>query len=273
MDRLAAACGATSFLATQHEAACRRLLKSEHPLWSTAASGKVWVGVCFAHLRRQPSPVEVAVDDNTLVFTGTGPWFSGLGLMDRVLVAGATEDQTFLMAQCQVNSPGILVGDSPALVVMQATATVPLTFEKLRVPTGELVMRFDAQEMNLADMHSTVYQASRSLGVARAAGVYLPDTARASLQHIIAQHHLKMDAWDLDPSWPTATLLRTEAIKLAAETITAAVMCVGGRAHSANHPLGRLTREASFYTTAQLTRELKAQSLNSLLGSESCFAS
>lgn len=264
LDHLASGCGVTSFLSTQHEGACRRLLKAEHPLFEEAAKGKIWVGVCFAHLRRNPCPVTVKVSREDLTFAGQGPWFSGLGVMDRLLVGGASAEGAFYMAHTLLKQKGIKIGMGTPLAVMNATATVPLTFEELKISRSEVVVLFNAPEMALADMHSTVYQSARSLGVTRAAAQYLPSSSGSALKQRIEEQHAKMDQWDRQPSWPTATKLRVEAIQLASQAVQAAFMNVGGRSHALNHPLQRLAREASFYSTTQLTGHLKEAALKEL---------
>ena len=65
LDLLSSGCGVTAFLATQHEGVCRRLYQAEHSDLQPAQSGEVWIGVCFAHLRRDPSPV-VALEKRRL---------------------------------------------------------------------------------------------------------------------------------------------------------------------------------------------------------------
>jgi alkylation response protein AidB-like acyl-CoA dehydrogenase len=264
LDLLSSGCGATAFLASQHEGACRRLLRIQHPLFGKAAKGQAWVGVCFAHLRRRPCPVTVVPRDHSLIFDGIGPWFSGLGLMEHVLLAGATEGDEFLMSLCRVDAPGISLGDRPRLAVMNATATVPLNLQGLAIPRVDLVVRSNPSEMGQTDMHHTVFQSARSLGVARAAGRYLPQSAAQRLLKQLQEQHEKMDAWDGEPEWSSATLLRKEAMSLATAALQAALACVGGSAHSLEHPLQRLAREATFYTTTQLTAELRQAYLDEL---------
>lgn len=264
LDLLSSGCGATAFLASQHDGACRRLLTASHPLYAAASQGLEWVGVCFAHLRRRPSPVTVSQGPSGLCFDGWGPWFSGHGLMTKALVAGATEDGEFLTALCSLDSPGVHTAGAPSLAVMNATATVPLSFDKVVVPHEELVARSNAQLMNQADMHSTVHQCARSLGVARAASHFLPKTAREAVLARLESQHDKMDAWERDPNWQGATELRRQALELAGHAVQAALVCVGGRAHALNHPVQRLAREASFYATTQLTGELRDRLLEQL---------
>ena len=258
LDLLSSACGATTFLASQHEASCRRLQQSEHELFSMASRGETWVGICFAHLRREPSPVSVEHRDTQLIYNGTGPWFSGVGLMSSVLLAGATKGGDFLMSVVDLNTVGMTVGRPEPLVVMNSTATAPLGLEDVRVETAHLVLKNNAAAMNEADKHATVMQSARSLGVARASARYLPTSASQDLLSRLDTFHLEMDAWELEPNWSEATGLRLRALRLANEAVMAAMVNAGGRAQSVEHPVQRLSREAAFYATTQTTAELRS---------------
>lgn len=257
LDLFSSGCGVTSFLATQHEGVCRRLHKAEHPLLDDAVAGRRWCGVCFAHLRRDTSPVDAIVFRDHVVFSGSGPWFTGHGVMDRVMVGGATSEGELLMGLSPVDLPEIVVKPIPRLAVMEATATVGLDFNALHVALDDIIVRLSREELNERDMHSTVFQAARSLGAARAAAEFLPDSAKAEVECHLASQHDAMDDWDQNPGWETAIMLRQKALTLAADVIAAAFVNVGGKVHLLHHPLQRLAREASFYSTTQLTAQLR----------------
>lgn len=265
LDLLSAGCGVTAFLSTQHEGACRRLAEASHPISEQAVSGQEWVGVCFAHLRRRPSPVSAIRSRDRVVFSGVGPWFSGLGLMTHVLVGGATEDGEFLMSLASLDEPEITSRALEGLIVMEETATAGLSFNALSTSIEDLVVEFDAETLAQKDMHSTVFQSARSLGAARAAAEYLPHQQRQEVLYYVEQQHLQMDLWDKKPAWDTATQLRYQALRLADRVIGAAYTTVGGRAHLLSHPLQRIAREAHFYSTTQLTQQLRESMNNNLI--------
>ena len=264
LDILSSGCGATAFLATQHEGVCRRLHRAEHPELHDAQEGKIWFGVCFAHLRRKPSPVSALLTQETVTYSGQGPWFSGWGLMDKVLIGGATEDGKFIMTISDLKRPEIEAGPRQLFAVMNATGTVPLHLKEVSCSKSDIVVDTDPQEMSLTDRHSTVYQSARSLGVARACARFLNDTAQAEILKTIHTLHEEMDRWDLYPEWPRGAELRCRAIELANLTVQAAFVTIGGRCHALDHPLQRLAREATFYSTTQLTGELKTAWLSHL---------
>jgi len=257
LDLLSSGCGVTSFVSTQHEGVCRRLADADHPALQEAVSGSVWYGVCFAHLRRDPSPVTALEQRNEVVFSGSGPWFTGYGLMEKVMVGGATEEGHFLMGVTSMNTPDIQVSPLSGLSVMEATATVRLNFNALQVPQQDIIVKTDRQGLADKDKHSTVFQSARSLGAARAASRFLSESGADAVREALEQQHRKMDAWDESPSWETATSLRVEALGLARKVLEAAYVTVGGKAHSLKHPLQRIAREASFYSTTQLTQPLR----------------
>ena len=256
-DLLSSGCGVTAFLSTQHEGVCRRLHAAGHPHTELALKGERFIGVCFAHLRRSPSPVDAIAFRDQVVFSGSGPWFSGYGVMEEVVVGGAQSKEEFVMGLAPMSAPEIAVKQLPELAVMNATATVSLNFNALVVESTDIVVRMTAEELQEKDMHSTVFQASRSLGVARAAAIFLPRHAREAALGLLESQHLKMDKWDQSPNWPQATTLRREALSLAGQVIEAAYVNEGGKAHLSTHPLGRIAREANFYSTSQLTKPLR----------------
>lgn len=265
LDHLSSGCGTTAFLASQHEGVCRRLQQAGHPLLSAACSGTVWLGVCFAHLRRDPSPVECLEFRDHVVYSGEGPWFTGFGLMEQVMVGGATQDGLFVMALAAVNCPEIVVRPLPPLACMEATGTVSLHFNALESPRRDVLVETDAEGLRLKDMHSTAFQGARSLGAARAAAEFLPPTYSLGALARIESLHEQMDAWDRTPDWAGATRLRARALQLGRQVLEAAVVSVGGKSQLLDHPLQRLLREQAFYSTTQLTGELRSHLLESLL--------
>jgi hypothetical protein len=264
LDLLSSGCGVTSFLSTQHEGVCRRLYEADHPDAGAALRGELWVGVCFAHLRRTPSPLDAMQFRDKVVFSGLGPWFSGYGLMQKVVVGGATEAGDFLMGIAPLDLPEIQVRPLAPLAVMNATATVGLDFNALNVPIEDIVVRINAEILAQKDMHSTVFQAARSLGAARAASRFLPPTEEAAVREHLENQHRKMDAWDESPVWDGATQLRYEALQIASRVVGGAYAAVGGKAHLQTHPLQRISREAHFYSTTQLTQPLRNKVLQEL---------
>ena len=264
LDLLSSGCGVTAFLSTQHEGVCRRLFDAGHPAAQSAIQGEEWYGVCFAHLRRDPSPVSAIRNRHHVVFSGRGPWFSGHGLMTKVLVGGATESGEFLMGIASVDEPEIVPRRLDSLVVMEATATVALDFNALQIPNQDIVVKIDATVLAEKDVHSTVFQSARSLGAARAASRFLDETLQAQVLEKIEEQHSKMDAWDENPDGESSTRLRFEALQLADRVVGAAYAAVGGKAHLLSHPLQRIAREAHFYSTTQLTKPLREKVLESL---------
>ncbi len=267
LDILSSGCGVTSFLSSQHEGACRRMFEAGHPLIERATNGEVWVGVCFAHLRRPSSPVDAIETRTHVIYSGSGPWFSGHTMMDFVMVGGATPEGHLLMGLSPMDTPEIQVRPLSRLAVMNATATVGLDFNALQVERTDILVRTNPEELAEKDMHSTVFQSARSLGAARAAAEFLPESARTAVLHHLDELHQTMDRWDQSPDWSSAAQIRHKALDTASRVIEAAFVNVGGRSHGLDHPLQRIAREASFYSTTQLTKQL-TQTVTGGLASE-----
>lgn len=257
LDHLSSACGVTAFVSTQHEGVCRRLTEAHHPLATQAIEGTLWCGVCFAHLRRANCPVDVMEFRDYVLFSGSGPWFTGHGMMTSVLIGGVTPQGRYLMGLSPVDCPEILATPMPPLAVMDSSATVGLVFNAVRVDKSEVLVDVTPQEFAEKDMHSTVFQSARSLGAARAAARFLSAETQKAVEEKLEVLHRQMDQWDQSPNWQSATELRKEALVFCGKVIQAAYVEVGGKAHLATHPLQRLSREANFYTTTQLTVPLR----------------
>jgi hypothetical protein len=185
-------------------------------------------------------------------------------MMTGLLVGGATEAGQLLMGVTSMEEPEIVPRPMEPLVVMEATATVALDFNALAIPKKDIVVEITPEDFLEKDMHSTVFQAARSLGAARAASRFLEDGLRDAVSERLEKQHLKMDAWDEKPDWDGSTRLRFEALRLTDQIVGAAYSAVGGKAHLLSHPLQRIAREAHFYSTTQLTRPLRDKVLENL---------
>lgn len=264
LDLLSSGCGTTAFIASQHEGVCRRLAEAGHPLAEAACRGEVWCGVCFAHLRRSPSPVDCLEFRDHLVFSGEGPWYTGHPMMSHVLVGGSTPDGIFYMGIAETTRTEIAIAPLPPLACMNGTGTVSLFFNALSIERSDVVVETNPSGLHQKDMHSTVYQGARSLGVARAAGAFLPPEAAQRVEQRIEHLHRRMDEWDLNPNWPDATTLRRACLQIACRAVEAGLVAEGGKSQLLSHPLSRLLREQAFYTTTQLTQDLRASVLEEL---------
>ena len=184
-------------------------------------------------------------------------------MMEQVMVGGATSEGQLFMGLSPMSAPEIVDKPPVSLAVMNATSTVSLDFNALKIPKDDIIVTTTAKELQDKDKHSTVFQASRSLGAARAAARFLSSTEQEAVLHHLERHHQAQDFWDQNPTWNEATELRIKALRLANEVIQAAFIAVGDRAHSLTHPLQRISREACFYSTTQLTQNLKTSARES----------
>lgn len=259
-EMLAAACGVTTFVAAQHVSACGAL--AARPDLEDFLSGRTLAGICFAHLRRPGPPCVTATETGDgWTFDGVAPWFTGWGLFDEVVLAGTLPDGRFLFALVETRG---LAGSPPIpLCAMQASATVALHLDAVRVPRERLLRIATAEDLQADTRQAMVRNASPSLGVVRAAAAIMGHDLFAEEADLLRAW---MDAWE--PSSATdeeIATFRADATVLGIRAAHALVVAAGGEANRLDHPAQRLAREATFYSLTQLTPELKRATVERLV--------
>jgi alkylation response protein AidB-like acyl-CoA dehydrogenase len=271
-ERLAAACGVTHFVQTQHIGAMGFLAKSQNlPLAEANLAawrrGDCFCGVAFAHLRRAQSPVTVRREGESWIFNGEAPWFTGWGLMDQVVLAGRRTDQpTNIYVLVSTTAPGIAAGPPLELAAMNASRTVTLRLNDVRVPQSQWVLEQTPEEMQERDLSTLLRFAAPPLGVVRAACKLMGSPWAEKFSQHSAQLRDRALAWRGEEK--EATGVRTSANQLALHAAQAAVVVGGGNSNRLDHPAQRLLREASFYYLTQLTVPLREAALNRLTALE-----
>ncbi|MGE0489396.1 MAG: acyl-CoA dehydrogenase [Vulcanimicrobiota bacterium] len=258
LELMSSACGVTTFVSSQHESACRRVVGTPLaaqflPEWT---SGRRLAGICFAHIRRPRVEVEARLEGGHLRFRGTAPWFTGWGLMQDVVVAGTTAEGDFLFAVTELDR--VRPGPVQLLCAMQASNTVALELD-LELPAERLLARVTPQELAGRDLANIVANSARSLGVTRAALELVPEPLLRREYESLRQRARRWQGGE------DGLEIRARAVRLGLLAAQASVVSAGGRANSLDHPAQRLVREAMFYSVTQLTRELGQTTIAALL--------
>lgn len=271
-EALAGACGTTNFVQAQHQGAIGFVLRSSNqPLVAAVLprllSGERLCGVAFAHLRRPDSPVHVRQDGEHLVFDGEAPWFTGWGVFEDVVLAGRQADGVDVYALVALDTPGIGGGEPVALSAINASSTVSLALENVRVPATQKLIQQTRAEMAQRDFRSQLGYAALPLGLAREACRVIEQQrpGEPSAAHFLrCADQLRSRALSWSGDEDAALQIRTEANLLAHRAAQAAVITVGGRANQLRHPACRLVREASFYFLTQLNESLRSRYLDAI---------
>ena len=188
---------------------------------------------------------------------------SGWGLMDDVVIAGRDEQGLDHYLLTPLKDPSLSAQHWSRLSAIEASRTVTLRVDHLKVSAQQLVLSQTLQEMAARDGRSQLGYAALPLGLARAACRWmdqrhqLPFLARADL--------LRERALAWEEQSEEAVEIRCEANLLALHAAQAAVVAVGGAANQAHHPTGRLLREASFYFLTQLNQPAREKYLSRLI--------
>jgi alkylation response protein AidB-like acyl-CoA dehydrogenase len=283
---LAAACGTTTFIQGQHLSACSLIAAAENeelkpsvlPLFS---SGERICGVAFAHLRRPgPPTMRVEQDGDYYVFNGIAPWFTGWGVMSDVMLAGTLPNGKYLYVVIPLEQGGRLLASPPMkLCAMNASGTVSLTCDNLRVHSSLVMKTITAEQMSGNDLGAILGVTSQIFGASTTSialvrdlaqkrnSDFLKDTAQA-LDGELSAARKKVESWrdstDAEGYKENALAARAWCIELAVRAAHAAVTASGGGANDRNNSAQRLFRESMFYTLTAQTRDVQTATLERL---------
>jgi alkylation response protein AidB-like acyl-CoA dehydrogenase len=283
---LGGACGATSFVWTQHQSPVTLLANTPNAALRDAwlprlCRGEVVGGTVFAHLRRPGPPALLATPDaDGFRLDGEAPWASGWGRAGVYAVAAFTGDGDVLW--CLVDGReqrGLSASDPLPLAVMQASATVRMRFDGFAVPDDRVLLQlppdlwWSIDDVTAARLNPAVLgvvdTALDLLGRAEGTGGLAEDVAEVlSTELASCAAHCEALAGSADGgSADPAALARARSWGLdLAQRATAALLATsGGRGIELADPAQRLVREAAFYTVQAQTAPGRDATLRRML--------
>lgn len=278
--------GALAFLQAQHQSAAALLGRSpnrelQQAYLSGMARGEILVGISFAHLRRQPSPVTAITRAGGYVFQGQAPWVTGWGSFRDFMAAAVLPDGQVVyglvpfQTQEQQTGGALLCSQPLELAAMTATATVTVEFRQWFVPEAQVVQVSPLTAMALRDRRNVLNHSFFALGCARAGLDILAMAAQQKpLDAMIAAHTALQQELQTcrqlilaaSPDNPLQNLkLRAWAIDLAVRCAHGAVIASSGAANQSHHPAQRVYREALMFSVAGQTTPVLEASLERLV--------
>jgi alkylation response protein AidB-like acyl-CoA dehydrogenase len=289
---VAAACGTTWFVLTQHLGACSMLAGSSNPLLRETylramAAGNHYVGVGFGHLRRPEPMLRALPTAGGWILNGVAPWVTGWPLLKGVVYGavlpeedGDTGDQKHVYVYVEAGESATQHSTPPLpLCAMNASATTEVHLEDHFVPEDQFVKYSSRAEMMRGDERGIAGPPAHILGCARGslkqlrtiaakrpALTVIADAAAAFSAEIDACR-AECERWaeipdKRDPAYkPNALKARAWAIDLGVRTAHAALAASGGAANSLDHPAQRRFREAMFYTLTAQTADIMGATL------------
>ncbi len=297
VERLAGSCGATWFLTTQHrfpqalsrgpltglpeEAITLGPAAERYRAGLAAASTRA--GIAIAHVRRPGPPAVRAEQDGTgWTFHGVADWCTGWGLLDVVMIAGATADDRFVLALLPARDrPGLRAGAPLPLAVMGGTRTVALELDGLRVAGADVLAVLDAPAWRAHDAARTANATPASLGLLRRVVAALaelgvardrPEAVELARSLGPRAEKLRHEAYALLTEVPLAervaerAAVRGEVTELLVRAANALVAARSGSALLLSSPEQRWAREASFHLIQAQTAAVRRAQLAAFAG-------
>ena len=235
----AGGCLTTTFVWMQHlGAAPSCAFGPEHlrPWVEALATGARRSTVVFAGLLPTPL-VHARLDGDEWVVDGTAPWVSGWGLTDLVYIAARTPDDEVVWLLADAPSDGMRA-EPLHLLAVNASATVTLHLDNVRVPGDRETSRFPWAEWPARDAMGLRTNGSLALGVAERCCRLIGPSA---LDEELEARRMALDTGNAD-TYPAA---RAAAAAFAVQAASALVVHDGSRSVVAGNHAERLLREAT----------------------------
>ena len=277
-EHLGGACLSTWLGAAQHQTPLRLARAAEPPLRDALVplmeSGTTLCGVAFSHLRRWPQrPVDVERIPGAWLFSGTAPWYTGWGINDVAVIAGATEDGHVVFALVPAEATHTLRAGPPVdTVAVSAARTVPLHLDEVVVPDDGVLAVQHIDDWARADEVGAANVSPAVLGIAQAAISRLRRVADPSahvagrrLAVVLAETreeaYALIDEYDPHDQVGRRLELRARALRLCLDATSALVIARGGRSMRRSDDAQLLARWALFMTVQAQTAALRGELL------------
>lgn len=238
LEAFAGGCLTTTFVWMQHlgtPPACAYGAEHLRPWVEKLATGEVRSTVAFAGLRPDP-PLRAHQDGEDWVIEGVAPWVSGWGLADVIHVAARAPDDDVVWLLVDTSAEG-LRATPLRLLAVNASATVTVHFEGVRVDGSRLTSRFPWTEWPARDAMGLRTNGSLALGIAARCCRLI---GTSPLDEELASHRAALDAGTQE----TMPAARAAAAAFAVKAASALVVHGGSGSVVVGNHAERLLREA-----------------------------
>ena len=257
LEALAGGCLTTTFVWMQHLGTAPSCAYGPEHLrhWvEPLAAGERRSTVAFAGLLPNP-PLHAKPDGDDWVVDGVAPWVTGWGLTDLIQVAARTPEDDVVWLLIDLPAQGI-AHEAHRLLAVNASATVTLTFDNVRVAGDRAASRFPWSEWPQRDAAGLRTNGSLALGIAARCCRLI---GRSGLDDELDARRAALDA-NTPETLPAA---RAAAAAFALQAASALVANQGSSAVVVGNHAERLLREATllliFGSRPSIKRELLLQ--------------
>lgn len=285
LQLISSGCGATAFAFAQHHGATAAVASTRNDElrneWLPQLSVDTLAGTAFAHVRRPGAPVLEAIrDGDGWLLSGVAPWVTSWGHAEVMTVAARTDEgQLVWVLLPAVEGPGLAVEKRFDLMVFQATETVALRFNDLRVGPEQVLSVVDFDRWASRDRALSARPSPLCLGVGDRAIAELravsPETAMTLAPWWTEQSQAAEEASRrvdeaiankaVDERLVLITAATRAATLLAIQQLTTALLAAtGGSAIESGRTAQRLSREALFYVIQGQSPDGKRATIDAL---------
>lgn len=271
---LAAACLTTTFVLTQRNGACQRIVGSENEslkaeLLPRLSAGEIFATVGISHLTTSSQhlaepAVRIRHTDGGFVLNGRIPWVTGAAHADYVLTGGTFDDNRQALVIVPASTSGITIEPAPRLLALNASQTGSIRLEDVELEAKWLVSGpvSEVMKQGQGGGPGSLTTSALAVGAAESSlnGLRQEATKRPELNEIIAPLQAERvelssalhaaargDAADKPPLRMGAETIRKRANSLVLRTSQAYLGACKGAGFVAGHPAERAVREAMFF--------------------------
>lgn len=270
-EQLAAACLTTTFILTQRNAACQRIVDSENmslkaTLLPRLATGELFATVGISHLttsRQHLSRPAVQIEESGhgMRLNGTVPWVTGAGAADFIVTGGACGDGRQMLIALPRDLKGLSIAAPTRLLALNASRTSSVVLDNVTAPSDLVLAGPVNGVIGRAPSGGTgsVTTSALAMGLAaRALGeLEVESGQRMDLHEVVAPLREELEVLRRDVSASVAgeggaaavpaAMLRQRANSLVLRVTQANLAASKGAGYVAGHPAERAVREALFF--------------------------
>ncbi len=267
--KLSKCCMTTTFVLTQWQAACRRIVASDNTelkqqLLPLMAQGGLMVTVGISHLTTSRQhvgrPVLAAHEqaDGSLTLEGYSPWVTAAPAADVIVVGATLQDGRQVLCALPKTRSGVKAGPGQPLVALTASCTDEVLLDSVHIKPAEILAGPVENVMSSGAGGGTggLQTSTLAIGLSQAAVDFLAAQAEHRSELVTVTDKLRSDCEHLHQALVhltdggasmSAGELRQRANSLALRSTQAALSAAKGAGFVATHVTGRMAREALFF--------------------------
>ena len=267
---LSRSCLTTTFVLTQWNAACKRILSSQNTaaqrdLLPKMASGELFATVGISHLTTSRQHVSQPVcraapqSDGSFILDGYCPWVTGAAQADIIVLGATLPDSSQILAAVPAHSAGVTAKPGEVLVALTGSCTDQVLLADVQVQSEQVLAGpvHQVLQSGAGGGAGGLQTSTLAVGLALAASDFLAEQAsrRPELKPIASKisddcrclERALVQLTAGEESLMTASELRQKANSLVLRCTQAALSAAKGAGFVATHPTGRWAREALFF--------------------------